>query len=438
MGGSDFNDFDVPTGGWRSCQAACAEDDNCRAHTYVKSTDVSAGGHCWLKDAQPARRDAECCDSGAKLPADDAMNIGKGDFDLPGNDYLRVIPRSANHTGRVSMCRKACGADPACLAYTYVKPGVQGNDAACWLKGRVPVSGRTSNCCSSGTRKAEFIGKPAPNYVPPILYFSPRDPQRTIRGRTFPADMPAPRFPPAGYRGCSNAEIAAIEAAWALAHHHVWRAQQVMQHINVSDRRRTEFWNHGFVSTMKDGSGYDYANWSPRGWFGRYEPRRFRLSRRAVDKAWKERFLGGIVGDGFSPIGVWCRLDTGVAPCTGNRRGAHTGVGAVDICPAFFRNRDDFDNAQFIIHELFHWLQIPKSAYWVSDSHDFWRTGCRYRAATTIYSDDAAYIGINGGCHDWNFNRAVLTNDNYAWFATSLGERIYGRDMVSFPAESLE
>ncbi len=431
MNGSDFDDFDVPTGGWKACQQACAEEADCKSYTYVKSTDVSTGGHCWLKDSRPARRDAQCCDSGVKLGGDRALNIGKGDFDLPGHDYRRLVPRASDENGRVSVCRKACGADSRCLAYTYVKPGVQGEEAVCWLKDRAVESGRVSDCCGSGTRKLEFVGKPVgPGYVPPIIYFSQRDPGRVIGGRTFPADMPAPRFP-AEYPGCTGREIEAIEAAWVLAHHHVWRAQQVMQHINASDRRG-DLWEHGFVPQMKNRGAY--ANWSPRGWFGSYEPRRFRLSRRALDKVWTERFLGGKVD--ATRIKAWCRRDTGVAPCTGNRDGAHTGVGTIDICPAFFRNREDFDNAQFIIHELFHWLKIPKSALWVSDRHDFWRNGCRYVGADAIYNDDAAYIGINGGCHDWNFNRAVLTNDDYAWFAATLGERVYLGNMVSFPAEN--
>jgi hypothetical protein len=433
MNGSDYENSAVETGGWQSCHQACADDAQCHAYTYVKSTDVASGGRCWLKNAQPAGRPSACCDSARKLPADQATNIGKGGSDLPGHDYRHFAPRAANDSARNDVCRKACGADSKCLAYTYVKPGVQGADAACWLKNRVPEKGVTADCCSSGTRKSEFTGKPVGSgYVPPILYFSANDPKRVIRGYSFPADMPAPNFP-AGYAGCSAGEIEAVEAAWAIGHHHLWRAQQVMQHINVSNRRG-DLWTHGYVSRMKDGDFY--ANWSPRAWFGSYEPRRFRLSRRAVDKVWNERFLGGKVDQ--TAIKVWCRKDTGVAPCTGSRDGAHTGVGTLDVCPAFFRNRNDSDNAQFIVHELFHWLKIPKSALWVSDSHDFWRTGCRYRAAKAVYNDDAAYIGMNGGCYDWNFNRAVLTNDNYAWFAHTLGDRIYRRQMLSFPAESFD
>lgn len=438
MNGADYEDFDVPTGGWKSCHQACAEDAKCRAYTYVKSTDVSAGGHCWLKDDQPKGRSAACCDSGVKLPGNQAINMGKGDFDLPGHDYRNFTPRAANDAGRSDVCRKACGADSKCRAYTYVKPGVQGADAVCWLKDRAPEKGKASDCCASGTRKSEFTGKPLPpGYVPPILYFTKPDPKRLIRGWEVPADMPKPRFP-AGYAGCSAAEIEAVEAAWVLAHHHMWRTQQVIQQINSSNRRG-DLWNLGYVSKMDGPHGY--ANWSPRGWFGSYDPKRFYKVRRAIDKVWSERFLGGKVDQ--TAIKVWCRKDTGVAPCTGNRDGAHTGVGTLDVCPAFFRNRGagnlgDFGNAQFIVHELFHWLKIPKTALWVSDSHDFWRNGCKYRAAKAVYNDDAAYIGMNGGCYDWNYNRAVLTNDNYAWFAATLGTEIYAERIISFPAESFD
>ncbi|MBI1397506.1 MAG: hypothetical protein GC151_16155 [Betaproteobacteria bacterium] len=432
MPGSDYDNFDVPTGGWQSCQQACAGDTRCRAYTYVKSVNVSDGGQCWLKDARPRGRAAQCCDSGVKLPGEKALNIGKGDFDLPGSDYHHFEPRGPDDTHRTTVCRSACGADGSCLAYTYVKPGIQGSKAVCYLKSRVPEHGASSQCCSSGVRNASHIAKPlGPGYEPPILDFSGLDPNREIRGHAFPRDMPAPNFPPL-YRGCSPDEIDSFKAAWALAHHHMWRAQQVMQHINASSQRRT-LWNHGFVDRVTDANG-NFANWSPRGWFGRYDSRRFRLSRRALDKVWSERFLGGRIGS--TRIRIWCRADSGVEPCTGARRGAHTGVGTLDICPAFFDN-SEFSNARFIIHEMFHWLKIPKSGFWVSDSHDFWRNGCRYRAAQTIYQDDAAYIGVNGGCYDWNFNRAILTNDNYAWFARTLGERIYRGEIVRFPAENV-
>jgi hypothetical protein len=47
------------------------------------------------------------------------------------------------------LCEDACKADPNCKAYTYVKPGVQGANARCWLKSGVPSPVKNS-CCVSG------------------------------------------------------------------------------------------------------------------------------------------------------------------------------------------------------------------------------------------------------------------------------------------------
>jgi PAN domain len=42
--------------------------------------------------------------------------------DRPGMDYSNFDLASANP----SLCEQACNGDPNCLAFTYVKPGVQG------------------------------------------------------------------------------------------------------------------------------------------------------------------------------------------------------------------------------------------------------------------------------------------------------------------------
>jgi hypothetical protein len=209
-----------------------------------------------------------------------------------------------------------------------------------------------------------------------------------------------------------------------------------MQHVNRRDRERSELWSYGFVSRMRDANNA-YANWSPRGWFGSYEARRFRLSRRAIDKVFNERFLG-------MSFEAQCRGDSGLDAAHSCNLGDefpsnHIALGKINFCQRFFAaDRDDFTNAQTIVHEVFHWLKIPDSAYWVSDSHDFWKSCGDYEAARKLYHDRAAFLGLNRGCRDWNHNRAVLTNDNYAWFATMLGDRVYREQMRSFPGEDFK
>jgi hypothetical protein len=59
------------------------------------------------------------------------------DFDLPRADAF--------------LCRDACLAEPECQAWTYVRPGVQGDTARCWLKNGVPPQ-TPDTCCISGVR----------------------------------------------------------------------------------------------------------------------------------------------------------------------------------------------------------------------------------------------------------------------------------------------
>jgi hypothetical protein len=44
-----------------------------------------------------------------------------------------------------------CTAESQCQAWTYVKPGIQGAQAKCWLKNAVPLAS-TESCCTSGVK----------------------------------------------------------------------------------------------------------------------------------------------------------------------------------------------------------------------------------------------------------------------------------------------
>jgi hypothetical protein len=64
---------------------------------------------------------------------------------LPGSDYSNMEVRGDD------ACRNACLDDLKCQAWTFVKPGIQGRSAHCWLKDKVPQA-EPSSCCKSGTR----------------------------------------------------------------------------------------------------------------------------------------------------------------------------------------------------------------------------------------------------------------------------------------------
>jgi uncharacterized caspase-like protein len=68
-------------------------------------------------------------------------------IDLPGQDYAAFGLDAPDS----NLCQNACQSDAKCAAWTYVRPGLQGKQARCWLKNRVPPQQR-SRCCVSGIR----------------------------------------------------------------------------------------------------------------------------------------------------------------------------------------------------------------------------------------------------------------------------------------------
>ena len=68
----------------------------------------------------------------------------------PGNDYRDFDLASADPT----LCEKACADDAQCLAWTYVKPGIQAEAARCWLKNPAPDP-VAEDCCVSGSKVAD-------------------------------------------------------------------------------------------------------------------------------------------------------------------------------------------------------------------------------------------------------------------------------------------
>jgi hypothetical protein len=64
--------------------------------------------------------------------------------DRPGNDFRNIAVR-----GNFGDCLELCRTTRGCRAWTFVKAGVQGPSARCFLKNVVPAAVRNS-CCTSG------------------------------------------------------------------------------------------------------------------------------------------------------------------------------------------------------------------------------------------------------------------------------------------------
>lgn len=89
--------------------------------------------------------------------------------DRPGSDFASQALQSADP----QLCAAACNSDEQCRAYTYVKPGVQGALAQCYLKDSVPAA-QSNDCCVSGVRTATptpraMTARTPPAANPPVL-----------------------------------------------------------------------------------------------------------------------------------------------------------------------------------------------------------------------------------------------------------------------------
>lgn len=75
------------------------------------------------------------------------MSLG---VDLPGGDFANfAVP-----DGDPGVCAQACRNDGRCTAWTFVKPGVQGAAAVCWLKSQTPAATASGCCISAVVRQA--------------------------------------------------------------------------------------------------------------------------------------------------------------------------------------------------------------------------------------------------------------------------------------------
>ncbi len=81
-------------------------------------------------------------------PRFDLFEKIEGDTDRPGNNYRNFDLEQPD----MDFCLQACQNDPRCKAFTYVKPGLQGPKARCWLKDAVPGAKPLPGCIS-GVKK---------------------------------------------------------------------------------------------------------------------------------------------------------------------------------------------------------------------------------------------------------------------------------------------
>ena len=139
--GGDINSIrlDIPDPGL--CRQACDNRNECRAWSYVKPGVQGSSAMCWLKGTVGSSNFDRNVISGV-IPGDRGPAPGSarvdGSMDL-GVDYNMndLAPGIPLASGDPALCRQACDGRGDCRAWTFVKPGVQGPAALCFLKSAV-------------------------------------------------------------------------------------------------------------------------------------------------------------------------------------------------------------------------------------------------------------------------------------------------------------
>jgi hypothetical protein len=66
------------------------------------------------------------------------------------------------------QCQAACAKEAQCKAWTWVKPGVQGPNAKCWLKNAVPAKSANACCISGVNTQAPGVAALPPKAIAPV------------------------------------------------------------------------------------------------------------------------------------------------------------------------------------------------------------------------------------------------------------------------------
>jgi hypothetical protein len=118
------------------------------------------------------------------------------------------------------QCRQACADDTACRAFTYVKPGIKGPEAMCFLKSSV-VQATADACCTSGAKAIRPMANaaratPPPSVIKTIPMLVGKSAQQTEK-IVCPQNVTATIAPKdAGYAYFFSLEAADLNAGWSV------------------------------------------------------------------------------------------------------------------------------------------------------------------------------------------------------------------------------
>lgn len=283
-------------------------------------------------------------------------------------------------------------------------------------------------------------GKPLPKDT---LYFSSNHPLKKdpVSGLSFPDDMPAINYP--NFEGCNAADRKITEKAWAVAHHHAWRAYQLFSFLDKSGDSRDNLWSADY--TAGNNIELRKKSYSPYAFWGSYDGGKYRYDfiRDAIYMNWNERFQ--------KKMTIKCRRnDSGLHPCYLENPGTnrppsanHIVNGTINLCNRFFdleigetEAQAERDRVRTILHEMFHWLAPKGLAILDTQTHSDMDGWCKTDTDKMYGLDDVMHLATSTGCWGnpkYHRGMAARNNDNYAYFIRNFGEEILNKGMKRFP-----
>ncbi len=141
---------DVYQGYWQDFLNTLAEQHNYRV-CFVDPPDVNVCS-ATVAGPEPSTGIGRMPDS---VGGSDADPKYQKNTDMPGSDYSSFETTKAAD----AECSIACSKDERCVAWTWVRPGIQAPKGKCWLKNAEPAA-VANNCCISGLKsKYRLLGK---------------------------------------------------------------------------------------------------------------------------------------------------------------------------------------------------------------------------------------------------------------------------------------
>ncbi len=152
--GADYRVISLDSDDPSQCVQICSAQMRCMALTYRAPARAGDRPQCHLKHSIPDKVTGHTgCVSWVNPRAQRRLALlQKQGFELdtrrPGADFRDFAMDQADP----ALCQKACQNLRDCKAFTYVRPGQEGDKAHCYLKSDAPKPVSGQDCCISGLK----------------------------------------------------------------------------------------------------------------------------------------------------------------------------------------------------------------------------------------------------------------------------------------------